>query len=495
MTDTNSTFTLPHPGAWIYLMGICGTGMAALAGLLKEKGYRVSGSDSAAYPPMSQVLEDLDIPVHIGYSTRNLEKLPEPFKTGGHAVSSAYPALVIIGNVIRADNPEARFVLSAGLPYMSFPEAISHFFLEGRVPLVISGTHGKTTTSTLTVSALKACGQEPGFMIGGILQQFGSGFHLGTPPWFVLEGDEYDTAFFDKGPKFLHYKPHAAIITSIEFDHADIFKDLNEIKSAFTRLVNLIPEDGLLVACGDWPTVREVTASARCRVVFYGEGPDNRWRLEDLVIGPGTTCFDVHDGNGNVTRVCLGIPGRHNALNALAALALLTELGMDKLEAIAGLEACPGVKRRQEVRGKRGGITVIDDFAHHPRAVRETLSALRATYPDGKLIAVFEPRTNTSRRSVFQGVYPTSFDSADLVLVRAVPDPDKAPEGDRFSSEMLVADLKKRGIPAKFFQDAGQIVEYLVDVARHGDTIVILSNGDFEGLHERLLASLPDDSQ
>ncbi len=494
MTDTDLTCPLPLPGEWIYLMGICGTGMAALAGLLKEKGYRVSGSDSAAYPPMSRLLKDLGIHVHIGYSTRNLEKLPEPFKTDRHTNLPAFPALVIIGNVIRAENPEARFVLSTGLPYMSFPQAISHFFLDGRTPLVISGTHGKTTTSTLTVSALEACGQRPGFMIGGILRQFGSGFRLGTTPWFVLEGDEYDTAFFDKGPKFLHYRPNAAIITSIEFDHADIFKDLDEIKSAFKRLVALIPRNGLLVACGDWQTVRDVAANARCRVVFYGEGADNKWRLEGLDVGPRATCFDAHDGNGDITRVCLRMPGRHNALNALAALALLTELGMDKGEAVQGLASCTGVKRRQEVRGQKGGITVIDDFAHHPRAVQETLSALKATYPGGRLIAVFEPRTNTSRRSVFQEVYPASFDSADMVLVRAVPDPDKAPEGDRFSSEVLVADLKKRGIPAEFFQDAGQIVAYLVDKAENGDTIAILSNGDFEGLHERLLASLPDDS-
>ncbi len=473
--------SIPPAGSEIYLMGICGTGMAALAGLLREQGYRVRGSDSAAYPPMSHLLEKLGIPVAIGYNAENLKG----------AANASLPALTVIGNVIRADNPEARFVMENGLPYISFPQAISTFFLHDRKSLVVAGTHGKTTTSTMLVSALDAgCGLEPGFMVGGLLKEYGAGFRRGKPPWFVLEGDEYDTAFFDKGPKFMHYRPYGAILTSMEFDHADIFADLDAVKSAFRKFVKIIPEDGVLVACSQWPAVREICNSARCRVVWYGTGPGDNWRTEDVRISPHGTSFRACPATGAAVDVSIPFPGMHNALNATAVLALCSESGIDTACAVRGLARCQGVKRRQEVRGIEAGITVIDDFAHHPSAVRVTLEALRQQYAGRRLVAVFEPRTNTSRRAIFQERYADAFGAADRILVRAVPDPEKAPAGDRFSSEKLVSDLKARGMDASFFNNAGEILDELLETSREGDVVAILSNGDFEGLHTRLLEAL-----
>ena len=473
---------LPPPDSDVYLMGICGTGMAALAGLLLELGYHVRGSDSAAYPPMSYVLERLKIPVSIGYSADNL-------KDG----EGRPPALVIIGNVIRADNPEAVYVLQSGIPYISFPQAMSAFFLQDRKSLVVAGTHGKTTTSTMLVSALDAgCGLEPGFMIGGMLQGYNAGFRQGKPPWFILEGDEYDTAFFDKGPKFLHYRPFGAILTSIEFDHADIFADLGAVKNAFSRFVEIIPAEGVLIACSQWPVVREVCERSAARVVWYGDDPSDDWQLRDVNVSGSGTRFSAFRAGGHVADVNIRFPGMHNALNALAVLALCTEIGMEPADVAKGLSLCQGVKRRQEVRGEKGGITVIDDFAHHPSAVKVTIQALKAQYRGRRLVVVFEPRTNTSRRSIFQERYARAFDSADKIIVRAVPDPEKAPEGDRFSSEKLVNDLKAQGKDAVFLPDAQAILKELLQTSRPGDVIAILSNGDFEGLHNRLLEALPE---
>ena len=462
-------------------MGICGTGMAALAGLLKEKGFMVRGSDSQAYPPMSDVLKGLGIPVTLGYRQDNLVS-----NYPNHQI----PDLVIIGNVIRADNPEAEYVVSRGIPHLSFPEALSLLFLEDRKSLVVAGTHGKTTTATLLASALETVGQGPGFMIGGMLNAFESGFRIGRPPWFVLEGDEYDTAFFDKRPKFIHYRPFGVILTSIEFDHADIYPDLDAIKQAFSRLVALIPPEGVLVACTDWPEVEEVCGQAKCKVVTYGRGKGCEWQLGDFSVHTTGTRFTVLHGEETCCEARIKLPGRHNALNALGTLALCSHIGMAEDAVLEGLASCPGVKRRQEIRGEIAGVTVIDDFAHHPRAVRETLTALRSAYAGRRLIAVFEPRTNTSRRSIFQEDYSHSFSSADRVLVRAVPDPDKAPEGDRFSSQRLVDDLRDRGIDAAFFPHAGAILEDLTANRLEGDVVVILSNGDFEGLVTKLLSAL-----
>ncbi len=455
--------------------------MAALAGLLVEKGFVVKGSDSQAYPPMSELLRDMKIPISLGYGPDNLE--PEP-------------DMVIIGNVIRRDNPEAVAVMERSIPYMSFPQAISHLCLKERRPLIAAGTHGKTTTATLLASALRGTGADPGFMIGGIPRDFGTGFHLGAPPWFVLEGDEYDTAFFDKQPKFLHYRPHGVILTSIEFDHADIYQDLEHLKKAFAKLVKIVDPDGVIVACIDWPAVREVCKNAPCRVITYGAlSDDAMWRIHNCRTSKGKTTFKARLKEKTCLDLEIQLPGLHNALNSLGVTALCHHLGLPLDSVRQGLAACTGVKRRQEVIGIINGVTVIDDFAHHPTAVKETLKALRERYPDDRLIAVFEPRTNTSARAVFQQVYPDAFEWADLVLVREVPYPEKAPEGDRFSSIKLVQDLCSAGKKARCFKNAGEILAFLSRETHPGDVIAILSNGDFEGLHQNLLSILKNEKR
>ncbi len=467
---------LLEKGAKIYLLGICGTGMAALAGLLKEKGFRVTGADSGCYPPMDGVLKKLGIKVHEGYEPKDLER--------------ENPDLTIIGNVITKDNPCARFVLERQIPYMSFPQAMGEFFLSERKPIVVTGTHGKTTTSTLVLSALEACGQDPGFMIGGVPMDRKSGFGLGSGKWFVVEGDEYDSSFFQKVSKFLFYRPFGAIITSMEFDHADIFNSLDEIKESFKEFARLVPDDGVLVACKDWDSVMEAASFATCHVVTYGIRQDAHWRLMDLEIHSESTSFIALGPKGQKIRVRTRLPGQHNALNCLSVIALLDHFGMDMEKVAKGIGACKGVKRRQEVRGIVNNIVVIDDFAHHPHAVKETLRALKKKYGDRRLVAVFEPRTNTSRRSVFQKDYPLSFTAADKIFVRDVPQPEKAPEGDRFSSRMLVHDLKAMGKEAHFCANASEIIEKILKDLTPGDVYVILSNGPFEGIHQRLLDSI-----
>jgi len=443
-------------------MGVCGTGMGALAGMLKNQGYVVTGSDQHVYPPMSDFLAATGIDVKTGYAAENLEPAPD---------------LVVVGNVIRRDNPEAVALAEKAIPYVSFPQALSHYFIGEKCSLVVSGTHGKTTTSSLLATLLHDAGLSPGFMIGGIVQAFGRNFNVGTGDYFVVEGDEYDTAFFDKGPKFLHYRPRIAIITSIEFDHADIYADLEAVKASFRRLVDIMPADGCIVACYDDPIVREISSSAKCAVVSYGQSPDADWVLNELAITPSGTSFAAqHQGKafGRFTSV---LPGRHNALNCLAVIAVLERLKLTPEVIGKGLTNFKGVRRRQEVRGTVGGVTVIDDFAHHPTAVKETLAALSEAYAGRRLITVFEPRTNSSRRKVFQNAYVGAFDNTDKVLVKE-PDPlVNIPADQRFSAELLVNDLRDRGVDALYFSNTDAILEYLGKEAKRGDLIAILSNG------------------
>ena len=472
--------SLPPSGSRVHLMGICGTGMAALAGLLLEKGYIVTGSDSGCYPPMSDLLEALGIDIMQGYGKKNLSR------------HGKQPDMVITGNVIRADNPEAIYLLSSGIPFISFPAALSSMFLHERRSLVVAGTHGKTTTSAMLVAALEGCGFDPGFMIGGILRSKKAGFSAGRPPWFVLEGDEYDTAFFDKGPKFLHYMPRALILTSMEFDHADIFKDFQAVRNAFAALLSIMPGDGVIAACSDWESIRDLCRDAPCRVVWYGKDERGEgWMVKDLEISAQGASFTASSRERGDLRVSISQPGMHNALNALGVVALTDALGLDLNSVARGLGQGRGVMRRQEVRGVVRGVTVIDDFAHHPSAVKETLAALKASAKGNRLVALFEPRTNTSRRSIFQERYAQAFDAADMVLVRKVPDPEKAPENDRFSSERLVEDLNSRGVSAMLFPDGKAMADYLVaGGCRHGDVVAVLSNGAFDGVHDLLLKGL-----
>lgn len=464
----------------IHLMGICGTGMGSLAGMLKEQGYRVTGSDQAVYPPMSTFLEKLGISVRLGYGPENLHPAPD---------------LVIVGNVITRVNPEADELIRRDLPCLSLPQALGHFFLEGKTPLVITGTHGKTTTAALLASILDDAGLSPGFMVGGILRGYERNYQVSSGPFFVVEGDEYDTAFFDKGPKFLHYRPQMAVLTSIEFDHADIYADLSAIQSAFARFVALLPAEGLLVVHGPDPRIQEIISRAGCTVETYGLGPDWDWTAREIRPRPDGTLFSVYHRGKFYREFQSPLAGEHNVLNTLALVPLLERIGVTPEAMARGVARFRGVHRRQEVRGVKAGITVIDDFAHHPTAVRETIRAIRAQYPDQRLVAVFEPRTNTSRRRVFQPEYPTALAEADLVVVREPPDLAKIAEEERFSSRQLVEEMKATGRPAFYFPHTEGILDFLRGSLQKGDVVLIMSNGGFEGIHQRLLDNLQETSE
>ncbi len=463
----------------IHIMGVCGTGMAAMAGMLKESGYRVTGSDQNVYPPMSDFLADAGIDVMEGYRPENLDPRPD---------------LVIVGNVIQAVFPEAQRLAELRIPYLSMPQALAHFFLNKednqKKSLVVAGTHGKTTTSSLLATAMHRAGSSAGFLIGGIVEAFGSNYNLSDGEFFVVEGDEYDTAFFNKVSKFLHYQPHFAILTSIEFDHADIFADLDQIKDSFTEFVRLIPQDGALIACTDDPVVAEIAALTSAPLITYGVSEECKWQLRDLVVIGLTSTFSAYKDGALFGKFTLPMPGMHNCLNALAVIALMALVGI-KPEAIKqGLASFEGVKRRQQIRGEVNGITIIDDFAHHPTAVRETIKALRLGWPDRRVIIVFEPRTNSSRRSVFQRQYADAFTGADKVIVREITPLANVPIEEQFSSKTLVDDLTGHGIKADYFPTTDAILDSLIEQTRPGDVIVVLSNGAFDNIHQRLLDRL-----
>jgi len=470
----------------VHFVAVGGTGMGSLAGLLHARGWRVTGSDRALYPPMSTALERWGIPVSEGFDARHV--LDDP------------PDLVVIGNAVRADNPEARAVLEAGIPYRSFSDALYELAMSDKHPVVVTGTHGKTTTTALVAFLLHATGRDPGFLVGGISLDFEGSFREGTGPAFVVEGDEYDTAFFDKTPKFLHYHPRTLILTSVEFDHADIYRDLDHVKAAFRELVTRMPADGTLIAAWDCENVRDVASRAPCRVWRYGcdagLGGDDAWRIADLEAGPEGTRFRLGTPEEGELEVRSSLHGRFNAENVTAALAAVHALGVPTGEAVAALPRYRGVKRRQEVRGTERGVTVIDDFAHHPTAVRGTVEAVRARCPGRRLVAVFEPRTNTSRRRVFQDDYARAFDAADRVVVRKVPEePVYSATGEvtgLFSAEELAAALEARGRPCAVHEDVDAIVAGLADTCEEGDVVLIMSNGAFGGIWEKLLAALRD---
>jgi len=451
--------------------------MGSLAGLLREAGHAVRGSDEAVYPPMSTMLAERGIQVLNGYRADHLSDRPD---------------LVVVGNVASRSNAEAVAAVELGLPCLSMPQAISRLFLEGRHPIVVTGTHGKTTTAALMAWLLQSAGRRPSFLVGGVLRNFDRSFGLGTGDDFVIEGDEYETSYFDKGPKFMHYRPRTAILTSVEFDHAEMFASLDAVKAAFRGFVGLIPPDGRLIHCHDDPNVQEVVASSSaCARESYGTDDGARWRGSILgVDAEGMDVTVMRDGRLFGTFRSL-LSGVQNLRNILAVTAAAHARGLGSSEIGEGLRSFAGVRRRQEVRGTVGGIVVMDDFAHHPTAVRLTLEGLRRRYRDRRLWAVFEPRTNTSRRSVFQQEYAVSFDAADRVIVAAVDHPERAPDGQRFSPELLVADLKARGRDAAFLPSVPEIVKRLVRDARSGDVIVVMSNGSFGGIHGRLLEGLP----
>ncbi len=456
----------------IHMIAICGTGMGALASILKDMGFDITGSDQKVYPPMSEFLLSKGIEITEGFSENNVAYGPE---------------LVIVGNAVSKNNPDVLGMQQMGLQFCSMPQAVNRFVASGKKTLVVTGTHGKTTTSAILAWILYESGLDPTFMIGGILKNFESNYRLGSGEHMIIEGDEYDTAFFDKGPKFLHYDPAIAILTGVEFDHADIFKDIQHVKQAFNDFITGMSPQQTLVAFDNDKNVADLIHGKSCRVVKYGKNANAQWHLGAVTIEPPWTYFEVFKQDNVFGKFRTRLVGEHNLLNSLAVIAVADKLAVP-VEAVArAFESFEGVKRRQEIRGEKSGVTVMDDFAHHPTAVRETIRAVKPFYPNGRLIAVFEPRTNSSMRSIFQNVYPLSFDGADLICIRQPPLLDKIPPKERFSSQQLVKDLNRQGKDAHYFKDTDEIIEFLVSEATSGDLILVMSNGGFDNIHERLL--------
>ena len=469
------------PGRSVHLVAIGGTGMGSLAGLLHTQGYRVRGSDKALYPPMSEALERWGIPVAIGFDAQNVLRDP--------------PDLVVIGNAVGPDNPEAQAAMDAELPYRSFPDALYELAMAERHRVVVAGTHGKTTTTTLVASLLLATGRDPSLLVGGISGNFDGPFRIGGGDHFVVEGDEYDTAFFDKTPKFWHYRPQHLILTSLEFDHADIYRDLDHVKSVFRKLVEGMPATGRVIAA-ERAALREVCEAAPCAVEYYGLGVGLGWRAHDVESDEKGTRFSIHLNDERVAQAFAPLHGRYNVENALGALAMVHRLGVPLAEAAAALERFEGIRRRQEFRGEVRGVTVIDDFAHHPTAVRETVRALRERYPGRRLIAAFEPRSNTSRRAIFQDAYVEALAPADRVWIARIPEgPIYSATGEVtefFDAGAATTELRERGCDAREGDGAAAIAAEIAEQALPGDVVLVMSNGDFGGLCVRLLEALAE---
>ncbi len=468
---------VPPIGSHIHLIAICGVGMASLAGLLQAKGYRVTGSDENVYPPMSTYLAQIGIEVLPGYHESHIASRPD---------------LVVIGNAVTRGNPEAQAVLNSGLPYVSFPEALGEFLIGARNSLVIAGTHGKTTTTALCAWVLDRAGLRPGFFVGGVPINFGNGWNPGEGETVILEGDEYDTAFFDKGPKFLHYRPRNLILTSVEFDHADIYRDLEHLKAAFRRLMEIVPPDGCLVLCNDYPAACEVAASVRCRVIRYGDTDGADWSARDVQVQQGRSLFQpCYRGHAEGV-VEVSLIGHHNVKNALAVYAMGRAMGIERSNLLDGFATFQGVKRRQEIKGEVRGIMVIDDFAHHPTAVQETINAVRGAYPARRLWAVFEPRSHTSRRKIFEHAFAQALALADRVIVAELYLPEKVPEEERLSVQKVIDEVNRTcgDQRAALIADAQDIATSVAKNAVAGDIILVMSNGAFGGVHEKILKAL-----
>ncbi|HTA85836.1 MAG TPA: UDP-N-acetylmuramate:L-alanyl-gamma-D-glutamyl-meso-diaminopimelate ligase [Silvibacterium sp.] len=460
----------------IHLIGICGTAMASLAGLLQLKGHRITGSDQAAYPPMSDLLRGLNISVAEPFSEKNLETRPD---------------LVVVGNAMSRGNIELEYVLDQKIPFTSLAQLIHEEFLPEHESLVVAGTHGKTTTTSMLAWIYQVASKEqpelrPSFLIGGVAENFGTSFQLSEGQPFILEGDEYDTAFFDKGPKFMHYFPDALILTHVEFDHADIYRDLDAVKTAFKRLVNLVPGRGRVVAFDGSANVDECVSRAFCKVERYGFQADSCWRIEGLEHQESNARWRVLRKREPWAEFTMKMAGAHNALNATAAAALAAGQGISVEVITQALATFQSVKRRLEVRAIVNGITIIDDFAHHPTAIRETLKALRAAYSGARLWAVLEPRSNTLRRNVFERELVDSLSLADRVVMAGVFKQESIPESERLHPEAVVRALLAGGREALLLKDAGAIIEAIAPELRLGDVVAILSNGGFDGIYDKL---------
>lgn len=455
----------------IHLIGICGTAMASLAGMLQQRGFHVTGSDAAAYPPMSYFLASLGIPVSQPFAEKNLEPQPD---------------LVVVGNAISRGNVELEYLLDHRIPFCSLPKLLHDEFLRGKEVLVVAGTHGKTTTTSMLSWIFESAGLQPSFLIGGIAENFGSSFQLGNGKHFILEGDEYDTAFFDKGPKFLHYFPDHVILTSVEFDHADIYKNLDAVETSFKRLVNLIPRRGSLIAFDTGESVERCIANAFCKVERYGASEEAGWQITNLHTGPSSTNWSVLYNGEHWGDFEFALAGEYNVWNATAAIALASACGVPKEQITEALKTFKSVKRRLEVRAEIDGITIIEDFAHHPTAINVTLKALRARYSKARLWAILEPRSNTLRRNVFQQELAKSLSVADEIVIANVFKSDAIPEDQRLNLDAVVAEISKSGPRARIAPEVDSIVELVAPELRSGDVVAILSNGGFGGIYEKL---------
>jgi len=467
-------------GAHVHLMGICGTAMASLAGLLKDKGFKVTGSDSNPYPPMSTQIESMGIKILTPYKKENLNPIPD---------------FVIVGNVISAANEEAIELSRLNIPFCSLPQAMGEFIIDDKISYVVAGTHGKTTTTSLLSWVLDQAGQKPGFLIGGIPKNFSQSFRNAEGRIFVIEGDEYDTAYFDKVPKFVHYKPKNVILTSVEFDHADIYADFQAVKNAFLRLMKMIPEDGSLVYWGDDERVVDVSTACNIKNKFsYGFSSANNYMCQIDEETEAYTKFSVFCKNEGqfekLSQFVTTMTGRYNILNATAVVVqcYLNQISLDGV--MKGLSTFSGVKRRQEIIGEPNQILIIEDFAHHPTAVKETVLAIQNKYNQRKVFSVFEPRSATSRRKIFQKDYVDAFSECHEVILAEAFDQGKISEENRFSSEELVRDLKNKSKKAHVFKTASDIVDYLFENARPKDVILIMSNGGFDGIYQKLIKKL-----
>ena len=451
----------------VHFVGICGTAMASTAAALKQRGFEVSGSDQNVYPPMCTFLAERQIEVMNGYGERNLAHKPD---------------LVVIGNAISRGNPEAEFCLDHKLRFCSLPDLLRELFIRGKRAIVVAGTHGKTTTTSLLTWVFEHNGLNPSYLIGGIPHNLGQGARFTDSEWFVIEGDEYDTAFFDKRSKFIHYLPECAIINNIEFDHADIFADLAAIQKTFSHFIRLVPRNGLLLGNGDDPNLAPLLTVNFCPVKRFGLGEGNAVRAFNVRLGPTASEFEIPS-----FKFHLNLAGEFNVRNALAVVAAAKHCGLSNKQIQSAFETFKGIKRRMEVRGIAGGVTVIDDFAHHPTAIRETLRALRLKHPRDKIWAIFEPRSNTTRRNVFQTELAESFAQADGVVVSQVARLELLKPEERLNPEKLMADIKVSGKDAAYLPDVDSIVAHVAGRAQGGDLVVVFSNGGFGGIHAKLL--------
>ncbi|MCY7379185.1 MAG: Mur ligase domain-containing protein [Gemmatimonadaceae bacterium] len=477
--DNGNVLTGITPGSItrIHLVGVAGTGMGSFAGMLKAAGYEVTGSDEQVYPPMSDMLAAWGVGVMTPYAPANLD--------------AAQPDLVIIGNVIRRVNPEATAVRERGIPHMSFPAAFGSLVLADKHSVVIAGTHGKTTTSAIMAHVLVSAGTDPSFLVGGVTLNYAGNFRNGNGKYVVVEGDEYDTAYFDKGPKFLHYRARTAMLTSVEFDHADIYRDMAHYESAYDKFAASLPADGFLAVAASYPNAVAIARrSSKAYVATYAAHGTADYTTQNLRFGPEGARFTIVEPRGVAGEFLLPMSGHHNVENAMGVYAIARQLGLSADQIREGFASFTGVKRRQEIRGEPAGVLVIDDFAHHPTAVRETITAIRLRYPDRRLWAIFEPRSNTSRRNIHQTEYTHAFEGAALATIR-VPEPhDKVPISEQLDIAAVVQSLNDQGIVADASPDVDVLVKRVLAGARAGDVLLVMSNGAFGGFIPSLLTGL-----